>query len=495
MLGVLLLAAGLRLWGLPDLGFRYADEGTYALFGMEMLKGSRGFIYYKPGHAALTWVALNAFGVSTFSPMLLSALLGVASVLLLYLLTRELYGTDAGLVSATCAVAMPYLLYYHRSALSEGNYVFLDLAGLYLSLLGLRTRRWGLFAAAGAAWALAYDVKPQAGLIPIGMALGLLCATRRNPPGTPLDPRLTRIFLVVSLLAALFAHAALASFMRPFMDERAASGVLRSYVQRFFDPGMLPGFQFFSCLLIHGGVAVTLLFAMGFGLAVRRRSLSDVVCLAMVTVTAAYSFRVNVPMPRFHLTFALPVALLAGAGGARVAAVVGRKIGHRAALIALLLALLCLETSPALKVLQMKPGYREACEWLRREERLTTGATTHSWPILAAGTGRPWAIASDVVADALMGHEGDKVLALRLIPAIRRDGYSHLMLDYAIWARLRPEGEANLRRFVADHPPTRVIPNDYLWHPQTLAEGELPGRLAREPLAQNIFIWRLRDWR
>ncbi|MBM4046455.1 MAG: hypothetical protein FJ279_15200, partial [Planctomycetes bacterium] len=132
--GVLLLAAGLRLWGLGELGFRYADEGTYALFGMEMLKGSRGFIYFKPGQAALTWLAFKAFGVSMLSPMLLSALLGIASVLLIYLVTRELYGEDAGLVSAACAAAMPYLLYYHRSSLSDGNYIFLDLLGLYLAL-------------------------------------------------------------------------------------------------------------------------------------------------------------------------------------------------------------------------------------------------------------------------------------------------------------------------------------------------------------------------
>jgi len=121
--------------------------------------------------------------------------------------------------------------------------------------------------------------------------------------------------------------------------------------------------------------------------------------------------------------------------------------------------------------------------------------TTHSWTILAAGTGKRWVMASDAIAGALAKADGDRMLEQELIPAMLKNGYSHLVLDYALWARLRPEGEPNLRRFIADHPPTHIVPNDYLWHPQTLAEGELPARLAREPLAQSISVWRLRDVR
>lgn len=110
-------------------------------FGTKLPVIFKSFGDYKPGfYVYLTMPSVSIFGLSEFSTRLPSALAGVLSVLLIYLIIKKLFNSLAignwqlEIVAAAVAAINPYLIYFSRGAWEANVALTLTLAGIYFFL-------------------------------------------------------------------------------------------------------------------------------------------------------------------------------------------------------------------------------------------------------------------------------------------------------------------------------------------------------------------------
>lgn len=173
LLLVIILAAGLRLFALgsnpPSLDWDEASLGynAYSLlktgkdeFGRSWPISIRSFEDYKPAvYTYLTIPAIAVFGLNEFAVRLPSAVFGLFTVGVTYLLAGELvagwnksnktYTTDKNnriaLVVAFLLAISPWHLQFSRVAFEANVALFFVTSGIYLFLKGLKNGPWLLF--------------------------------------------------------------------------------------------------------------------------------------------------------------------------------------------------------------------------------------------------------------------------------------------------------------------------------------------------------------
>src|SRR5262249_38113934 len=116
LVGVAALAAGLRLWRLDQNGF---GNGYYAAAGRSMPRGAPKLFFgafdpvrVGPGDkpSVALWIqaaSARLLGFSGFSILLPQAILGVASVVLVYHVVRRTFGAGAGLLAGLVLAITP----------------------------------------------------------------------------------------------------------------------------------------------------------------------------------------------------------------------------------------------------------------------------------------------------------------------------------------------------------------------------------------------------
>jgi len=153
--GILLLALVLRVWSIEATGLN-SDEAVYAGQGAS-IAGKTALAPYFPTFRAhpLLFQTLVSLAFHTADPELwgriAAALLGVLTVLVTYLIGRDLYGRSAGLIAALLLAVMPYHVVVTRQILLDGPMVLCSTVTL-LALAryaGTRRTHW-LYASAGA---------------------------------------------------------------------------------------------------------------------------------------------------------------------------------------------------------------------------------------------------------------------------------------------------------------------------------------------------------
>ncbi len=110
---------------------------------------------YPPG-----WPAAIAVGLAFGAPELVSPLLGGLFIILLFLVGRELDGPILGLLAAALALVSPIARVVFGSYLSHAAAATAILTGLWLMLAARRRASWPAAAAAGAAMAVAFAMRP-----------------------------------------------------------------------------------------------------------------------------------------------------------------------------------------------------------------------------------------------------------------------------------------------------------------------------------------------
>lgn len=157
---VLLLGAALRLWGLGAESLWHDESWTWYL-----VKDSLGDLFHRlahndahpPGYFLLIWPWAK-LGDSEAMLRFPSALLGIASLPLLYRLTRSLAGAREGLIAMAFLAVAPFHVKYSQEARSYAMLFFLCLLSLDL-LCAVRQspdRRWLWTALAAVTAAIVY---------------------------------------------------------------------------------------------------------------------------------------------------------------------------------------------------------------------------------------------------------------------------------------------------------------------------------------------------
>jgi 4-amino-4-deoxy-L-arabinose transferase-like glycosyltransferase len=145
LLGVIAGAAALRFLSLGSQSYHHDEVIT----AMRVIPGSFTHMLHEvrvsesnpPLYYALAWGWAKAFGRGEFELRALSALCGVATVPVAYLVGRELASRRTGLVLAAFVAVNPMLIWYSQEARSYALLVFFCAVSLYFFLRALEEAR------------------------------------------------------------------------------------------------------------------------------------------------------------------------------------------------------------------------------------------------------------------------------------------------------------------------------------------------------------------
>ncbi|HET8632254.1 MAG TPA: glycosyltransferase family 39 protein [Thermomicrobiales bacterium] len=258
--GLVLAGAALRLdnLGVQSLWFDEADVVTQSRAGLGALlrnfvtAGQNGPLYVLFLHA---WTAV--FGIGEVAVRLPSALAGIATIPLIYLLGRALHGPKLGLAAALVMAVAPYQTWYGQEAKMYALVVLAAVATTLLFLRALRTDR-------PADW-VAYAVATTVGLyLHVAMALILLAQAAYFALVRGARPRrrgwltfaiLLLPYLPVGLWEARFLVNGATTWHRP-IDLRDYLGVTftKFAVNRAGDAAQARGLWLFAALALLGAL-------------------------------------------------------------------------------------------------------------------------------------------------------------------------------------------------------------------------------------------------
>jgi len=478
----------LRFDGIDGQGLRFVDEGGFCQSGLGLYEGVPCKIIDKPGQAVFVSLSYWLFGFDMSSPLRLAALVGCATVLVVYGLARRLYGREAGLVAAAASACLPLHLFYQRSAMSDGVYFFWSCLALLLlaSATGPDVKRKYLWTTgAGVAFGLGLSVNPATALFAGCGGLALVFLDRRKAAWQ----------LVVLALTTAATWAVIIVAMRHRADWENV-GKLYSFRAKWaldFQPSLWflrNLWQYASPVVVIGGV-------IGACVAARARSRADALPLTLFALLLAFSARLSMPFVRVYLPLTLPFVLLTARLGSAC-------VGHVRRRGICLTAICILVATPAAwearRFVRLHSGYQEACR-LMVGNGLRKGLSTHSWWTFQTFSRRRCQFVTPALAGILRKTQPDFRKHFRQMVA---RGCSHLILDYMAWlepdrtgkgwVKLAPETEQGLRRLLAEYPPTFTVPNPIVSHEATAREDGFLPTLEHEPRSHYIYIYRLKDY-
>jgi 4-amino-4-deoxy-L-arabinose transferase-like glycosyltransferase len=205
VLGLLAVGAvgfGLRLWNLDALGFN-SDEAVYAgqaaaIASDPALKNI--FPIFRAHPLLFQWVMALTMGVGVdgMGLRVLSGAIGMATVGLVFLTGRLMYGWRAGLLAALFLAVMPYHVVVTRQVLLDGPMTLCATLALYMVAKFAHTGRAGWLYAAGAAMGLTFLAK-ETGVILLGAIYAFLALSPE------VRVRLRDLFISVGMMVLVIA--------------------------------------------------------------------------------------------------------------------------------------------------------------------------------------------------------------------------------------------------------------------------------------------------
>jgi hypothetical protein len=181
---VMVLAAGIRLWGLNQIGFN-TDEAVYsgqaaAIAQAPVLKDIFPIFRAHPLLFQFLLALLFNFGVSDLAARLLAVAIGVLTVYIVYRLGSLLYGENTGLLAALIMALMPYHVVVSRQVLLDGPLVLCTTLTLYLLARYALTGNPIWLHAAGIGMGLTFLAK-ETGIILLGSIYSFFALSREIP--------------------------------------------------------------------------------------------------------------------------------------------------------------------------------------------------------------------------------------------------------------------------------------------------------------------------
>jgi uncharacterized protein (TIGR03663 family) len=335
---VVTVACMLRLYDLP-LKPLHHDEGVNGFFLVHLFR--QGVYRYDPANyhgPTLYYIAyaiacvsewLSGSGLSTFILRLGPALFGIAMVLLVLKLRRQL-GRAGALTAAAVLALSPGAVYFARDFIHETEFVFFTLAAVMAYSRYQSTRRPGMLWIASLSMGLLFATKETAVIsASVLLIAGALTAmwerwrpvlTNSLPQISPQEPQLPRKLLtrIVPWVVAIFIFAAVDVLLFSSFGTNPAGvrDAIRSFAfwtktaakeQRY-------SWNMYLSWMARGDTAVLLLSAVGVVIALWRglNRFARFAALWAFGLLAAYSL-VPYKTPWLMLNFLLPMSLFAGA--------------------------------------------------------------------------------------------------------------------------------------------------------------------------------------
>jgi hypothetical protein len=423
---VVLMAGALRFADITSAGIRFDDEVAYTvdarmwhrlartLFDREavcaVLDGERDVFarrleahgvdfnqrYAKPcqGYTFLAAAMMLLFGEGPEALLVLNALCGTLSVLVLFLLSRRAFGRNTALLAALILAVSPYHLLYCRGALAESSATLFILIGVWLWITGRSGRRARVWVYLLSGTALGYACTchyKSAVILLIVLVCEVLLWTARRPKRIALAPRLKRFWSVAVLMVVGFVLpiAAIEVLFRALRMMTQAGGIplpLATFIEAGvywagvvrevtaylgtsgFPQPAVPPLLLAGHFLHWHGLAAGVLTLVGLVVTLRAHGTARVPAIIVLGVLLLYAFqpyalaRMNAPLLPF-----LSLCLAVGIGCTVRALKAQRALVPVAAV--LLVALLVPPTVSRSLELYGKPDHLEnACLFLARQD-------------------------------------------------------------------------------------------------------------------------------
>jgi 4-amino-4-deoxy-L-arabinose transferase-like glycosyltransferase len=153
---VLVVGFSVRIYGLDRVPYGFfCDEAAIGYNAYTILTNGkdeygisypfffRSFGEYKSPVAIYSDVPLvKFFGLNEFSVRLQSVLYGLLTLVMIYLLAKELYSKNIGLLSAGIAATMPWLIHYNRIGFEFNSYAALFTATVYFFVKAAKHKKY-----------------------------------------------------------------------------------------------------------------------------------------------------------------------------------------------------------------------------------------------------------------------------------------------------------------------------------------------------------------
>ena len=367
---ILILGATMRLYGVTSRGIYDYDEAWFLLeaksiynsgryvaaqaglrddadvsLGLREYVKKRGTVpltSIKPGHRALILAGMLALGPYDYAGIVVSALGGLATILLVYLVGRRLFGTTAGIFAALCLAVSPLHIHYSRSVYAQSNVLCWAALGLWLwvRLHTAGDRRPSRLIAPGIAIGWAFTCHFNTVWLPVGLLFLDALVLRFDRPGRPWIANALRRGLVLGISMAspllLFDLAGRAlkllgafpadypTYLGQFLKRESQAQALElSLDQVPFWSGRL--LQTEGPLLILLAVLGIVLAARG----IRTRDTGTIVVIGLLTVALVPPSLLNVRglfILRNYALALIPLSMLAGVAASRLCDYVGRSV-------------------------------------------------------------------------------------------------------------------------------------------------------------------------
>lgn len=451
---ILVLAVGLRFYGLTERGLLQSDEGTSWLgartqrvaldwvvgriVGATQMSlrealienGGTNPTYAKPGHDVMTVLVSILIGMHDYTTLVVSATLGGLTVLLVYLIVRRIHDDATGLIAAAVLATLNYHLVFSRSGFSHATAIFFEMLGFLLYLRSRaqegRANLW--LCLAGLSIGYAFTCHYDQFYVPLVYGVFELVNCCRSKKRSAAIKRL--LLLGSSMLAPLlmfeliYGSAKMIVYAMGMGDVLAQTnfGRFMTYFEQVLNQvssvavreSVTRDLLFYPKLLVYfDGYLVPVLALCGLGITLRglrKGPLGDRVATSLFTVGLLFwTLGSNL---QFGRSFLLMTPLLALFSARGITWLTKRK---QALLVGLVIVVMAYGIVHAIPTLRVRSGYREAIAYMK-----THRGVQHisSMPTV-----------SRVYADSW----SDVQFSLTVSPAqareLYRDGYSYLLWD------------------------------------------------------------------
>ena len=167
---VLLLSFLLRFYNIQNIGLKYSDEGIY-LYEASWLNGDDyGDIYepmssLKPLFVMFVSTSLKIFGYHDYSGLIVSALFGALTVFIVFLIGKELYNWNIGIMSALIFSVTKLHLIFSRTLLAESTLLFFFSLTILFYILAKKKESKLFYILTGVTAGLCFEVKYIAAIL------------------------------------------------------------------------------------------------------------------------------------------------------------------------------------------------------------------------------------------------------------------------------------------------------------------------------------------
>src|SRR5215207_1340570 len=178
---VTVVAVGLRVWGLNQLGYN-TDEAVYAGQAAAIAKDptlKEIFPIFRAHPLLLQFLLalVFSFGVSDIAGRLVAVAISLATVYLVYRVGKLLYGVKVGLLAGLFLALMPYHVVVSRQVLLDGPLVFCTTLVLFFLARYAMTQRPAWIFLTGVGMGLTFLAK-ETGIIMLGAIYAFLALSR-----------------------------------------------------------------------------------------------------------------------------------------------------------------------------------------------------------------------------------------------------------------------------------------------------------------------------